>query len=163
MIVSESYQFSGLGQEKPAMNPDAPYRVSATLVAGDRAAKGIEVLLLDASGETILQKKVTDVTGNVFFDVPSENPVIMRPTPPKGYTVSPEEAKKTPLYVDRYWLSPYSEWEWSDSVLFTIGLPGAKAVPGKSLTEYLTLENVLIGAAVLVGGYLLFQWFGGDE
>ena len=170
MIVSEDYSLTDLGQEKPEMSSTAPYRVSANIVAGDRPAKGIEVYLLDSTGETVLQKKLTDATGLVYFDVADEKPVLIRPVPPKGMVIAPEEEKKVPLYVDRWWFSVSPEWEWSDSVRFAVGLPGSAAPggqkfpAGKGLAEYLTLENILIGGAVLVGGYLLLQWVsGGDE
>lgn len=158
MIVPENVPIEALGrlgQEYPAEKS----RVSAIITERYmKPAKDVEVVLLDATTVREITRKKTDSEGRVVFEVNARGlPVILRPIPPKGMVVSPEQVKLETLPVEKG-LWPFRDvWGWDESAKFNILLAEEE---GEGI---FTFRNILIAGAVLVAAYIVYNTLASRE
>ena len=166
LIVPEQAYFA---QAEPDANPALPYRLSAYVfnILSEPYA-GIPVQVLDPVSKKVITTKTTDFEGKVFFDMPGPEgkAYLLRAAPGKGRSASPPQQMKS---VAVSTVLPWTDWEWTDSVKFVVGKPGeVPSIPdengetGDDDDTIFTTKNILIGGAVLVGIYLLYQHFKGN-
>ena len=166
-----------LGQPTPEQG--RPARASAFLTISGQPADGVVVELYDSTKRTLLDRQKTDFRGFVQFDVPiSYLPVVIRPVAPPGMVSSPTDQRVTTLPVaggifqmKDYWTD---NWDEGESVRFQIGIPGnlpgdADSGEGKAsgdsfdIEKYLTLKNILIVGAVVIGGMWIWRSMSGSD
>lgn len=169
MMISDSLSFADIDDlaqspgmtypDSPPQDPKNPYRVSSYVK--DVSGKGIlgaSVNLYQADGKTLVATKPTDTLGRVFFDVPSQTDYQLSCTS-VGSSPPYQKASSLPVSVGIFSYLFTSEWNWSNSVNFTV-YPPDQAPQAQADTSPISLSMVgyaAVAVAVVYGIYWVFK------